>query len=107
MVVPLGPNYKPFPVTERDREIALIAWGFSLGFGYLTAYKAFKQTMRVDAAVRWRSLYVWLIWIDIFASFGFGIGGWFFMQQHVKHGFPLFFIIGQLKSSSVHRRSTC
>lgn len=85
-MIPLGENYTPPPVTDRDREISLILWGFSLGFGFLTCWKAYKQTMKVNPKCRLRSVYVWLIWIDLLGSFGFGIGAWFFMQGHVKAG---------------------
>lgn len=92
-MIPLDKSYERFPVNDRDREISLILWGFSLGYGFLTAWKAYKQTMKVNPSCRIRSVYVWLIWLDILGSFGFGMGAWFFMQVHVKPGFPLFLII--------------
>lgn len=86
-MVALPPNYKPHPVTEMDREISLICWGFTLGFGFLTCWKAWKQTMRVNRKIRLRSLYIWFLWLDILGSFGFGLGAWFYMQEHVRHGY--------------------
>ncbi|KAF8464684.1 hypothetical protein BDZ91DRAFT_821818, partial [Kalaharituber pfeilii] len=89
----LGKHYVPLSITEKDREICLILWGFTIGFGFLTVWKAFKQTMKVNSGCRHRSMYVWLIWLNILGSLGYGVSGWLFIQKHVKHGFPLFFII--------------
>lgn len=86
-MISLPPGYKPHPVTDLDREISLICWGFTIGFGILTSRGAWKQTQRVSSEFRIRSRYIWFLWIDIIGSFGFGIAAWFYMQQHVKHGY--------------------
>ncbi|KAI5778164.1 hypothetical protein EDC01DRAFT_376485 [Geopyxis carbonaria] len=89
----LGKNFTPIPISETDIEISLIAWGFTLGFGFLTAWKAWKQTMRMNRTQRYRSAYFWLVWAEVLSNAGYGCGSWLYLKHHVQPGFFLFFSI--------------
>ena len=63
-------------VTENDMIIASLAWGFTLGIGWLTTWSAMVQTKGI-----WRRhgmniflhAYAWMIWGEIAVCLGFGI----------------------------------
>lgn len=95
--ISLGEGYVNPEITDRDREISLICWGFTLGFGFLTVWKAVKQTLKVNRNCRLRSMYLWLVWADICGSFGFGISAWFYMQGHVKPGWVCSFLSSRVQ----------
>ena len=76
MGVSLPANYVPLVVTKSDLIIASLAWGFTLGFGFLTVWTAIKQTQsawRRKGALSLKSPYLWMIWGEIMASMCFGI----------------------------------
>ncbi|QGI82126.1 hypothetical protein CEK25_008855 [Fusarium fujikuroi] len=49
MLTLLSPHYKAQEVTRGDLVIASTAFGFTLGFGWLTVFKAIRQTWQVFA----------------------------------------------------------
>jgi hypothetical protein len=64
----------PHTATSRaDLAIASVAWGFTLGFGFLTAWTAIKQTQAMKRRHARRSAYIWLVWGELIANLGFGI----------------------------------
>jgi hypothetical protein len=40
----LSKDYVLEPVTVNDLQLASLAWGFTIGFGFLTTWTAMKQT---------------------------------------------------------------
>ena len=77
-------DYKPEPVSLTDMQLASIAWGFTFGFGFLTAVKAAKQTVRIWRRRKRVTTYMVLAWGEMVASIIFGILCWLFMD----HKFP-------------------
>lgn len=76
MITLLSPHFKPLQVTEHDLIIASIAWGFTIGFGWLTTWTAIKQTARIWRRQGWRVLrnaYVWMIWLEILVCLIFAV----------------------------------
>jgi hypothetical protein len=72
----LSPNFVLQEVTTDDLIIAGICWGFTLGFSWLTAWTAVKQTWQVWKRTKggiWRNAYVWMIWLEILVCLAFGI----------------------------------
>lgn len=67
-----------------DIKLAGLASGFTLGFGFLTVWKAIRQTMMVRAPRR--SVYVLLIWIEIFSNLSIAIIAWLLMEGVLPHG---------------------
>jgi hypothetical protein len=43
------------PVTRDDLVIASLAWGFTIGFGWLTTWTAIKQTRKRYKRNGWRA----------------------------------------------------
>ncbi|KAM5353166.1 hypothetical protein ACJZ2D_016943 [Fusarium nematophilum] len=76
MITLLSPNFVLEEVTEYDLIIASLAWGFTLGIGWLTTWAAVKQTSEVYKRRRFavfRNAYVWMIWLEILVCLAFGI----------------------------------
>lgn len=76
MITLLSPHYKPLEVTEHDLIIASIAWGFTIGFGWLTTWTALRQSASIfnrRGRAVFRSTYVWMIWLEILVCLIFAI----------------------------------
>ncbi|TVY82664.1 hypothetical protein LSUE1_G002017, partial [Lachnellula suecica] len=79
MITLLADGFEDLVVSKTDLAIASIAWGFSLGFGILTTWKAIKQT--VDMQRRYglsklNSPYIWMIWLEILVCLIFSVICW-------------------------------
>lgn len=72
----LPPHYVPEEVSSEDARLASIFWGFTIGFGWLTTWKAIRQSMRVwnrHGRGIFRSAFIWMIWLEILVCLIFGI----------------------------------
>ncbi|KAL6406065.1 hypothetical protein AUP68_10626 [Ilyonectria robusta] len=72
MITLLSPNFVLQEVTDDDLALASLAWGFTIGFGWLTTWTAMKQTKRIyerRGLLVFRSAYVWMIWLEILVRF--------------------------------------
>lgn len=65
-----------------DIKIASIAFGFTIGFGFLTVWEAIKQTRRNRNPLR--STYIYMLWGEIFANLAIAILGWIFLDGVIK-----------------------
>ncbi|KAF5965519.1 hypothetical protein FBULB1_12166 [Fusarium bulbicola] len=73
MLTLLSPHYKAQEVTRGDLVIALTAFGFTLGFGWLTVFKAIRQTWQVyqrHGLRVFRNAYITMVWgeLTVFTS---------------------------------------
>ncbi|KAH7116280.1 hypothetical protein EDB81DRAFT_916545 [Dactylonectria macrodidyma] len=76
MITLLSPNFVLQEVTEDDLALASLAWGFTIGFGWLTTWTAVKQTKRIyerRGLLVFRNAYVWMIWLEILVCLIFSI----------------------------------
>lgn len=89
----LPDHYKPEPVSNTDIQLASIAWGFSLGFGFLTAVKAAHQTVKIWRRTKRVTTYMVLAWGELVVSTIFGFCCWFFMDDRFPPSFAFFFAI--------------
>jgi hypothetical protein len=64
--------------SKQDIQVASLAAGFTLGFGFLTVWKAIQHTARNRRP--WRSAYIYMIWGEIVANLAIGIIGWVFLD---------------------------
>jgi hypothetical protein len=65
--------------TKRgDVQLAGLAAGFTIGFGFLTVWEAIKQTRRNRNPLR--SVYIYMLWGEIIANLSIGIIGWVFLD---------------------------
>lgn len=92
---------KLIKLTATEREVTLISWGILLGFGYLTGWKAYKQTLRIPKNRRFKSPYIWWIWVAFAAIYCHGCGGWLLLQQHI---YPRF--VPQFQFGPIHHKLT-
>ena len=67
--------------TVQDFELAALAAGFTIGFGFLTVWEAVKQTRRNRN--RLRSAYIYMIWGEITANATMVVIGWLFLHGKV------------------------
>lgn len=81
-------------LTDLEHELTLIAWGILIGFGYLTGWKAYRQTSKISREKRYRSPYFWWVWMDYVSIMLFGVLAWILNQNHIKPQLvsPVFFL---------------
>lgn len=64
-----------------DIQVSSISFGFTLGFGFLTAWEGVKQTRAARAPLR--SAYIWMIWGEIIANAAIAIQGYLLLSGAV------------------------
>jgi hypothetical protein len=67
--------------SKSDLTVAAMAFGFTIGFGFLTTWEAIKQTRRNRNPLR--SSYIYMIWGEIVANIGMMVSGWLWIDQVV------------------------
>ncbi|KAF4305546.1 hypothetical protein SLS57_009067 [Botryosphaeria dothidea] len=77
--------------SATDTKVSSIAFGFFLGFGYLTAWDAFKISSKNRNPLR--SLFVWMVWAELIANLAIAILAWLFLEGVLPPTFPTFFFI--------------
>ncbi|OAL50999.1 hypothetical protein IQ07DRAFT_508713 [Pyrenochaeta sp. DS3sAY3a] len=75
----------------QDFQLAALAAGFTLGFGFLTVWEAIKQTQRNRNPLR--SAYIYMVWGEIFVNLVIGIVGWLFLNGRIGPTVPVLFFI--------------
>ncbi|ETS85700.1 hypothetical protein PFICI_03725 [Pestalotiopsis fici W106-1] len=92
----LSPNFVLQDVTTDDIAIASLAFGFTIGFGWLTCWTAAKQTWRAykrSGVDVWRNGYIWMIWLEISVCLSFAIICWLHLKGLVPPSFAFYFCI--------------
>ncbi|KAF2490385.1 hypothetical protein BU16DRAFT_470531 [Lophium mytilinum] len=77
--------------TSTDSKVSCIAFGFTLGFGYLTGWDAWKLTRKHRSPLR--SMFIWMVWGELFVNLAIAIVAWLFLEGVIKPTFPTFFFI--------------
>ena len=67
--------------TVVDVELAALAVGFNIGFGFLTVWEAIKQTQRNRNPLR--SAYIYMVWGEIAVNTIIVIIGWLFFHEKI------------------------
>ncbi|EXL67063.1 hypothetical protein FOPG_16791 [Fusarium oxysporum f. sp. conglutinans race 2 54008] len=96
MITLLSPHYVLQEVTEDDIVVASLAWGFTIGFGWLTTWTAMKQTKHIYKRHRlsiFRNAYVWMIWLEILVCLIFSIICWLHLKGYIPPSFAFYFTI--------------
>ncbi|KAH8661036.1 hypothetical protein BGZ61DRAFT_564503 [Ilyonectria robusta] len=96
MLTLLPDNFMLEEVTSNDLIIASLAWGFTLGIGWLTAWSAIQQTTsayRRRGFALLRNPYIWMIWGEIAVCLGFGIICFMYILGVVPPSFAFYFCI--------------
>ncbi|ETS81416.1 hypothetical protein PFICI_06418 [Pestalotiopsis fici W106-1] len=90
----LSPHYVLQPVTQNDMIVASLAWGFNIGFGWLTTWTAAKQTTRAwrrSGRHMFRNAYVWMIWLELLVCLMFSIICWLYLRGVIPPCFGFYF----------------
>ncbi|KAF2122241.1 hypothetical protein BDV96DRAFT_140645 [Lophiotrema nucula] len=77
--------------SKSDIQVAALAAGFTIGFGFLTVWEAIKQTRRNRNPLR--SAYIYMVWGEILANIVIGIIGWIFLDGILGPTVPVLFFI--------------
>ncbi|KAI0593105.1 hypothetical protein F4775DRAFT_527972 [Biscogniauxia sp. FL1348] len=96
MITLLPPYYVAQEVTQDDLVVASIAWGFTLGFGWLTSSSAIKQTRQAYRRSGWdvlRNSYIWMLWLEIVVCLVFSIICWLHLKGTIPPSFAFYFCI--------------
>ncbi|KAH0606444.1 uncharacterized protein H6S33_004105 [Morchella sextelata] len=91
MITLIPDRYVLQEVTRTDMNIASICWGFTLGFGFLTTWEAIRQTNRARDPLR--SVYIWMIWMELFVCLAFSIICWIHLDGGIIPSFAFYFCI--------------
>ncbi|KAJ9604471.1 hypothetical protein H2200_011307 [Cladophialophora chaetospira] len=86
--------------TLGDYQLANAAAGFSLGFGFLTAWEAIKQTRRLINP--WRSVYIFMVWGELVANLAITIIVWLFMNHHLPPTVVTYFFVLLFWAFEIH-----
>jgi hypothetical protein len=71
--------------STNDRKSATLIWGFTLGFGVLTATKAVEQTIKISRKIGARkSIYLWMVWILYIDNFAASVIMWLYINGIIK-----------------------
>ncbi|EXL64933.1 hypothetical protein FOPG_18823, partial [Fusarium oxysporum f. sp. conglutinans race 2 54008] len=96
MITLLSPHYKAQEVTRGDLVIASTALGFTIGFGWLTTWKAIKQTSQVyDRHGRrvFRNAYIIMVWLELLVCAIFAIICILHLLDVIPPSFAFYFTI--------------
>ncbi|KAL6822074.1 hypothetical protein J3E69DRAFT_382632 [Trichoderma sp. SZMC 28015] len=75
--------------STSDIQVASVAAGFTIGFGFLTVWKAIQHTLRNRRP--WKSQYIYMVWGEIIANLSIGIIGWVFLDGLIGPTIPVLF----------------
>ncbi|KAL2284897.1 hypothetical protein FJTKL_08710 [Diaporthe vaccinii] len=92
----LPPHFVLEEVTSDDFVIASLAWGFTLGFGWLTVSSAIAQTAKTWRRYGSRSIhntYIWMIWLEIIVCIIFSTICWLYLKGTIPPSFAFYFTI--------------
>ncbi|KAF3050595.1 hypothetical protein E8E11_008840 [Didymella keratinophila] len=77
--------------TVEDFQLAAVAAGFTIGFGFLTVWEAIQQTRRNRNPLR--SIYIYMLWGEILVNVCIGVVGWLFLTGTLGPTVPVLFFI--------------
>ncbi|KAI0175453.1 hypothetical protein BJ166DRAFT_175197 [Pestalotiopsis sp. NC0098] len=77
--------------TKSDYQVASLAAGFTIGFGFLTVWEALKQTKKNKNPLR--STYIYMLWGEIAANLVIAIIAWLFLDGILSATIPVLFFI--------------
>lgn len=106
MITLLSDHYVLQPVTVGDLQLASLAWGFTIGFGFLTTWNAIRQTADVYRRyghVKLNSPYIVMIWLEILVCLIFSVICWLHLNAIIPPRYVpvlLFYLNIQLIPSS-------
>jgi|TARA_R110002003_G_scaffold814_5_gene21556 hypothetical protein len=67
----ISPSYKQEPITRADIIVASVVWALTLVNAIIAIWLSLSQTKTSRNPLR--SVYVWMIWLELLASFVMGL----------------------------------
>ncbi|KAK8055636.1 hypothetical protein PG993_000863 [Apiospora rasikravindrae] len=74
-----------------DHVLAALFAGFSIGFGWFTAWEAIQQTRRIRNPLR--STYIYMVWGEIVSNIPIGVLGWLLLDGILPPTLPVLFMV--------------
>jgi len=78
----ISPQYKQEPITNSDITIASVVWGLTILNACIALCMAVNQTRSSRAP--WRSVYIWMIWVELVVSFAMGMECYFHLLKLIR-----------------------
>ncbi|KAI1266645.1 hypothetical protein F5Y18DRAFT_362573 [Xylariaceae sp. FL1019] len=96
MLSAISPNFVLPPVSRQDLTVDSIAFGFTLGFGWLTVCTAIRQTWvayrRLGRRI-FHNAYIWMIWAEIIVCLIFSFICFLYIKGIIPPSLPFYFAI--------------
>lgn len=105
MLTLIPPHFVLEDVTRNDIIIASLAWGFTIGFGWLTistALKQTKQTWKRQKRRTFRNAYIWMIWLEVLVCLIFGVICFLYLLHFIPPSFAFYFTICEFAPMSFY-----
>ncbi|KAK6841222.1 hypothetical protein PG987_002082 [Apiospora arundinis] len=74
-----------------DHVLAALFAGFSIGFGWFTAWKGIQQTRRIRNPLR--STYIYMVWGELLSNIPIGVLGWLLLDGVLPPSLPVLFML--------------
>lgn len=87
----ISPNYVPENITKGDFAAATVVWFLTVAWGAVCTWQGYGQTKQ--ARNPWRSVYIWLIWLELIVSLIMGAECWVFLLRKIHPSFAFYFTI--------------
>ncbi|KAF1928035.1 uncharacterized protein M421DRAFT_166662 [Didymella exigua CBS 183.55] len=87
----ISPQYKNEPITTADIIIASTIWGLTLINLIVAIWLAWGQSNVSRSPLR--SVYVWMIWLELIISFIMGLECYLHLLKYIKPSFAFYFTI--------------
>ncbi|EKG09188.1 hypothetical protein MPH_13816 [Macrophomina phaseolina MS6] len=87
----ISPNYIPEDITKADVAISSTVWGLTLVWCGICSWQGLGQTKR--ARRPWKTVYIWMIWLELLVCFLMGLECWCFIIKWVHPSYAFYFTI--------------
>ncbi len=78
----ISPNYENEPITTADIIIASVVWGLTVVNVIIAIWLAWGQSKASRSPLR--SVYVWMIWLELIVSFVMGLECFLHLLKYIK-----------------------
>ena len=85
------------PLTDSDFITAIVAFVIVILFALSAAYTGYKQTRKARSP--WKSVYLWMVWLEIASSLVIAIECLLFLVRAVRPSFYFFMSIRKYHES--------
>ncbi|KAL1605542.1 hypothetical protein SLS59_003344 [Nothophoma quercina] len=87
----ISPNYENEAITTTDIIIASVVWGLTLVNVFIAIWFAWGQTKASRSPLR--SVYVWMIWLELVVSFIMGLECFMHLLKLIRPSFVFYFTV--------------